>query len=335
MGQNGNLMRSLLLISALIIGLLGCNPNRRVPAVVELAKAPVFNSDSAYSYIEQQVGFGYRVPGMSGHQQCGDFILAKLDAYGFTVSEQRDTVIGYDSKEFPLRNIIGKWNEASTDRILLCAHWDSRPFADQDADRKEEPIDGANDNASGVAVLLEIARAISSQSPTIGVDMVFFDLEDQGRPVFDTEADPNDHGYCLGSKYWSEHFSGIKPKFGILLDMVGAKGAQFTLEHFSWEYANSELLQVWDLGNQLGYSDRFIYNRTGPVFDDHMHINQLIGIPCIDIIQRDVQNQTLFWSDWHTHADELDAIDKQTLESVGQTVTQVIYNLPNAEPSSK
>lgn len=327
MVPNGSLMRKVSIILASVLSLFACNPNKRTPSVVELVPAPSFNEDSAFYYIEKQVGFGYRIPDTDGHRNCGNFIVAKLKAYGFVVSEQMDTVLGYDGKRFPLRNIIGKWNEAATERILLCAHWDSRPFADQDPERPNEPIVGANDNASGVAVLLEIARNMAVQSPSVGVDVVFFDLEDQGRPTSDTGADPNDHGYCVGSKYWAEHFVGTKPKYGVLLDMVGAKDATFNLEHYSWKHAKDIQLALWDLGHQLGYDDAFIYNRTGPIFDDHTYINEIAEIPCINIIHQDVQNRTLFWSDWHTHSDGLEAIDKPTLRMVGETLQQSVFNV--------
>ncbi|MFM1875976.1 MAG: hypothetical protein RL266_1713 [Bacteroidota bacterium] len=325
MVPNGSLMRKTSIILISVMSLLACNPNKRTPAFVELVPAPSFNEDSAYHFIEQQIEFGYRIPGIDGHRKCGNFIVAKLKAYGFVVSEQIDSVVGYDSIRFPLRNIIGKWNQAAPERILLCAHWDSRPFADQDSERPNEPIVGANDNASGVAVLLEIARNMAVQSPSVGVDVVFFDLEDQGRPAFDTEADPNDHGYCLGSKYWAEHFVGTKPKYGVLLDMVGAKDATFNLEHYSWKHAKDVQLAIWDLGHQLGYASFFSHNITQMVLDDHVSINELAGIPTVDIIHQDVQESDRFWESWHTQSDNLSAIDRKTLRSVGQTVTQFLY----------
>lgn len=321
---SGNLMRDLGIILLIGIGLLGCNPNKRTPAIVNLAPAPAFNADSAYHFIEKQIGFGHRIPGTDGHLNCGNFIVAKLQAYGFDVVEQIDTVVGYDGKRLPLRNIIGKWNRATENRILLCAHWDSRPFADQDDERQNEPIVGANDNASGVAVLLEIARGISIQSPNVGVDMVFFDLEDQGRPASETDADPNDHGFCLGSKYWSENFSGVKPKFGVLLDMVGAKGAEFTLEAESMQAAPDEMLRIWDLGNQLGYETTFKYNRTQWIVDDHVNVNSS-GIPCVAIVQYDSSGGSSFGASWHTHNDDAHIIGKESLKAVGQTILHYVY----------
>lgn len=310
----------------MLVALVACNPNEREPVVYSLKPAPTFNEDSAYQFIKTQVDFGFRIPRTEAHKNCGDFLVSKLSNYGFQVEEQLDTILGYDQKSFPLRNIIAKLNPNKEKRMLLCAHWDSRPFADQDKTEQDNPIVGANDNASGVAIAVELARLFSKSNPAIGIDLVLFDMEDQGRPAYETDVDPNDHGYCLGSKYWSENLNGIKPQFGILLDMVGAENAQFTLEHFSMQYADQYALQIWDIANQLGFGNHFVYNRTQQVYDDHMNINQIAEIPCVDIIQQDVQNQTLFWSHWHTHNDNLEVIDKSTIKAVGQTVAQVVYN---------
>ena len=317
---------SIIAIISLLLLLFGCNPNRRTPEVIDLKPAAEFIVDSAYSFIKKQVDFGPRIPSTEGHLLCGNFLVSRLESYGVSVSEQVDTLVGYDGKVYPLRNIIGSINAAAHNRILLCAHWDSRPFADQAAENQNHPIDGANDNASGVAVLLEIARTIHQMPPTIGVDFVFFDLEDQGRPAYDVTADPNDHGYCLGSKYWAENFVGTKPKYGILLDMVGAEDAVFTLEGNSMLYAQKEIERIWDLGTQLGYQQYFQYNRTHVVFDDHLHINNIAQIPCVDIIHHDSETASKFWTKWHTHEDGLDIIHKPTVKAVGQTLVQLIYN---------
>ena len=320
------MMRNLTAITLIGLLLFSCNPNKREPNIVELKPCPEFNADSAYHFIEQQLDFGFRIPGTAGHRNCGDFLVKKLSGYGFDVSEQTDTILGFDKKKFPLRNIIAKLNPEQTQRVLLCAHWDSRPFADQGNENQNQPIVGANDNASGVAVTLEIARLLGSNKPQIGIDIVLFDMEDQGRPSFDTDGDQNDHGYCLGSKYWSEHHSSLKPEFGILLDMVGAENAEFTMESYSMQYARPYTEMIWDMANQLGFGKHFIYNKTSQVFDDHLHVNQIARIPCIDIIHQNVQNKNLFWQHWHTHNDNLESINRSTLKSVGQTILQVIYN---------
>lgn len=319
-------MRKAIFIALSGIILFSCNPHQRTPEVYDLKEAPTFNPDSAYQFIEDQLGFGYRIPGTEGHQACGDYLVGKLSGYGFSVSEQVDTILGFDKKEFPLRNIMGTLNPEAEKRILLCAHWDSRPYADQGAEDQDQPIVGANDNASGVAVVLEMARLMGATPPNVGIDIVLFDMEDQGRPAYEENADPEDHGYCLGSEYWCLNLTGPKQDFGILLDMVGAKDAEFTLESYSMEYASEHVYQIWDIGNQLGYGNHFIYNRTHKVYDDHARVNYMAGIPCVDIIHQDIQNKMLFWDHWHTHNDNIDIIDKSTLNAVGETVLHVLYN---------
>lgn len=324
--QTGSLMRRSFIIAFAVLLVAGCNPNKRTPSIVALKEAPVFNQDSAYRFIEDQLAFGYRIPGTEAHRRCGDYLVGKLSSYGFSIIEQTDTIFGYDKKRFPLRNIIGSINANAEKRMLLCAHWDSRAFADQADENQDRPIVGANDNASGVAAVLEIARQLGNTPPNIGVDIVFFDMEDQGRPAYEKDADPNDHGYCLGSEYWCMNLTGPKQDFGILLDMVGAENAEFTMESYSMEYASNYVYEIWDLGNQLGYGNHFIYNRTHKVYDDHARVNYMAGIPCVDIIHQDIQNKMLFWDHWHTHNDNIDVIDRSTLKAVGQTVTQLIYN---------
>lgn len=323
---NGRPMRNVVLIAVCFSMLFGCNPNRRTPAVVELKAAPQFNDDSAYSYLQQQLAFGPRIPGTNGHQACGDYLVNRLSSYGFVVSDKADSILVYTGYEQVMRNIEASLNPESTDRVLLCAHWDSRPVADQDDSDKDKPIDGANDNASGVAVLMEMARLMAKEKPEIGVDIVLFDVEDQGRLASEKYDDPYDHGYCRGSWYWSRQADSSKYRYGILLDMVGAKDAIFTLDAISMDYAPDVVYKVWDMGTQLGFGKHFQYNRTWEIMDDHANVNQIAHIPTIDIIQHDASTSNNFAPYWHTHDDNIDLIDKATLKAVGQTLTQVVYN---------
>lgn len=329
MAQIGNWMRRLLSYLAFVLFVWGCNPHKREVSTIALAPCPTFNADSAYLFIQQQLANGPRIPGTEGHAKTGDLLIQKLEGYGFQVTEQKDTIRVYDEKTSPLRNIIASFGPNEAERILLCAHWDSRPYADRDSENKITPIDGANDNASGVAVLLEIARLISSTSPTVAIDLVFFDVEDLGRPAFEPVGDPYDHGFCMGSKYWAENLKEHNYRYGVLLDMVGAKDAVFTLESTSYQHAKLPILHVWDIGNQLGYGNYFQYNRTQEVIDDHKNINEIAHIPCMDIIHHEASSQYNFGTYWHTHADNIDLIDPLTLKAVGQTLVQVIYNEPN------
>ncbi len=321
----GKWMRKLILICITAI-LISCNPNKREPEIVQLKDAPSFNADSAYAFIETQLAFGPRVPTTNGHLACGNYLVDYLSGKGFKVTEQFDSVVGYDQRIFPLRNIIASSDTANPKRLALCAHWDSRPYTDQATERQTDSLVGANDNASGVAILLEVARCISSKSPDVGVDIVLFDMEDQGRPAFETSSDADDHGYCLGSKHWANNFNGVLPKYAVLFDMVGARDAVFTLEGVSMLHAKDVMYKVWDMGHQLGYSGYFQYNRTRPIYDDHKYVNEILQVPCIDIIQHDATTSTGFGTFWHTHEDNLELIDTKTLEAVGQTITQVVYN---------
>lgn len=329
MAQTGKWMRNLTFLF-LVLTIAACNPNKHQPVVVKLGDAPTFNSDTAYSFIEKQLAFGPRVPTTSGHQRCGDFIVSKLSDYGLQVTEQKDTVVGFDKRSFPLRNITGSINPENPRRVLLCAHWDSRPYTDQAKENRSDSLVGANDNASGVSVLMEIARNLAQTNPKIGVDLVFFDVEDQGRPAYEPAAGPDDYGYCLGSIYWANNLNGYKAEYGILLDMVGAKDAIFALESISMANAKPTMLKVWDMGHQLGYGDYFQYNRVKPVYDDHKYINEGSDIPCIDIIDHDATTSSEFGKYWHTHDDNLQLIDNKTLQAIGQTVMQVVYNEPGS-----
>ena len=308
----------------------GCGGKHEEPTEhkVELLPAPDFNADSAYIYVERQVVFGPRVPGTAEHRACGDWLVARLRATGATVIEQSGTVPHLGGKELPMRNIIGSFNQSAKKRILLCAHWDTRPWADQDTIEPQRAIDGANDGGSGTAVLLEVARLLGQKQPTVGVDIVLFDVEDQGRPEFNPDTLDQEHHFCLGSRHWAAnpHIPGYRAQYGILLDMVGATGAVYTMEGVSFSSAPGVLKNVWDVASALGFSERFSYRKTRPIIDDHTYINQMAQIPTIDIIEYDATTVTSFNRHWHTHRDAMDIIDRKSLRAVGQTVVQVVYN---------
>lgn len=300
-----------------------------------LAPAPTFNPDSAYAYIEQQVAFGPRVPNTAAHRQAGDYLVRKLKQFGFTVTEQKFVTTTWDGQKLNARNIIGTLNPQAAKRILLASHWDSRPVADQDpksANRKK-PVPAANDGASGVGVLLELARTIqqAKDKPNVGIDIIFFDAEDWGnsdKALNDKEPESPDIdyvGFCLGSRYWARnpHQPNYSAYYGILLDMVGAKGATFRQEGYSLQYAAAVVRTVWETASRLGYSQYFINEPGAPITDDHLPANTILKFPMIDII--DYGNRG-FFEDWHTVEDDMRNIDKNTLKAVGQTITQTLYN---------
>ncbi len=317
----------------------GCTPDEEedrrspdtTPAVV-LPPAPQFDPDSAYTFIEKQVAFGPRVPGSAAHEACGDWLVAQLKTNGATVIEQRDSVIAFNNRKMPLRNIIGSWKPEAKERILLFAHWDTRPFADRDDDRKHEPIDGANDGGSGVGVLLEIARHLSDQAsgsrPKLGIDILFTDMEDHGEPSGSMTLDEKSiDTWALGAQYFAKnpHVPNYKARFGILLDMVGAHDAKFYQEALSMQYAPAIVRKVWRTAHAIGYGDRFVQETKYFVgIDDHVPINKQLRIPSIDIIQYDPSTNA-FGPFWHTHDDNMDVISKETLKAVGQTVMEVVW----------
>ncbi len=309
----------IILVAIFLIACKSDNNNSNKIVEKELVKSPNFNSDSAFKFVESQVKFGPRVPGTNPHKLCKEFIIEKCKSYKANVVPQNTKIKIYNGKEYDVTNIIASYNTESKARILLSAHWDTRPFADEDTKDKEKPILGANDGASGVGILLEIARLLSLDSTKIGVDLIFWDAEDMGNPQVE-------NSYCLGSQFWGKnpHISNYKAMFGVNLDMVGAKGAVFPIEGISSEWAKPIVDKVWKYASQLGYGAYFINQITDPITDDHLYVNTLRNIPTIDIIHKDIEKNK-FFEHWHTHGDNMDVIDPQTLKAVGQTLIQLIY----------
>ncbi|NDV80201.1 M28 family peptidase [Dysgonomonas sp. 511] len=306
--------------------------NNTTPAAVSYEKvAPNFSSDSAYAYIDKQVSFGPRVPNTAQHVACGDYLVSELKRFGAEVTEQKMVVAAYDGTKLNARNIIGTYGADKKNRVLLFAHWDTRPYSDHDPDKANynKPLLGANDGGSGVGVLLEVARVLQSRSPEIGVDIIFFDAEDYGVPYFAAQQYKGDSGktWCLGSRYWSEnpHIPNYKAKFGILLDMVGTEGATFYREYYSHRYARNVLDKVWTAARQLGHSKYFINKEGGGVTDDHVPVNEIRRVPSIDIIDYRLGTENGFFHSWHTQKDDMSNISKETLKAVGETVLEVIY----------
>lgn len=303
----------------------------------ESITVPEFNSDSAYAFIQAQVDFGPRVPNTNAHVQCGDYLVKKLEEFGAEVIEQEFTATAFSGENLALRNIIGSINPAAKKRILLAAHWDTRPFADKDVVDQDKPIDGANDGASGVGVLLEIARAAQTiELGKVGIDIIFFDGEDYGEredikmeiPEYDASGRMMTY-WCLGSQHWSKNLH--KPKYrayyGILLDMVGARGSTFYMEGASMQFAPKIVKKVWVAAHDLGHGSYFPKRTASGVTDDHIFVNRDAKIPMIDIIHYDPASKKGFFGDYHhTHQDNMSIIDRQTLQAVGETVLFVVYN---------
>lgn len=315
-----------LVLTALIAGCSSSSKkeNSKVEEVKETPQVN-FNGDSAYYYVKAQCDFGPRVPNTKAHSLTAEYLANELKRHGANVIVQEAKLNAFDGTILNAKNIIGEYNPQATQRILLLAHWDSRPWADNDPDKSKhkQSVMGANDGASGVGVLLEIARLMNEKKPNVGVDILFVDAEDWGNSNGD-----NEDSWALGTQYWvqNKHKKDYKPMFGILLDMVGAKDAQFYKEYFSSRYAQQINNMVWETAAKTGYGNYFVDQQGGGITDDHIFINK-DGIPCIDIIDQNSQGSNSgFFPQWHTTHDTMENISAETLKAVGQTVTQIVYS---------
>lgn len=280
---------------------------------------PVFNADSAYIYVKRQVDFGPRVPNTPAHDRAAGWLADELCRHGAEVKLQKADLKAFDGTVLKATNIIGQFNPDAPDRLLLLAHYDCRPWADEDPDeaRRKLPVDGANDGASGVGVLLEIARQLGCANPGKGIDILFTDAEDYG-------SEGDDDSWALGTRWFAEHpfREGYRPKEAILLDMVGAPDAVFNREYFSQQMAPSLCERVWAAAENAGYGHMFPHSVGGVVTDDHMELLKA-GIPAVDII--DFRRGEGFAPTWHTGSDTMEHIDRSTLRAVGQTLLEYIY----------
>ncbi len=332
-----NIIRKPLLLTAIALISLGAGCNLKSSKEDEKQQTesrpklqtPDFNADSAYYYIQRQVDFGPRVPNTPEHKACAQWLANKMDSLGAEVIVQEGQVTAFDNTTLNIKNIIAQFQPENNNRILLFAHWDTRPFADHDPDpsKRNQPIDGANDGGSGVGVLIEIARHLKDNPTYPGVDIIFFDAEDYGTPDhldIEYKADT----WCLGSQFWGKnpHKKNYYARYGILLDMVGAEGAQFYQERGSLDMAPKLVDYIWETASHLGYGDYFIFQKGGYITDDHLYVNRHTGIQAVNIIEYDPGTNTSFGSYWHTHDDNMSNIDRNTLKAVGQTVMEVIYS---------
>lgn len=337
-------MKHLFLIFAAALLITSCKSNKTIDTTTEdMAVGPSFSADSAYLYCKQQCDFGPRTMNGEAHDVCRDWIVKEFQRHGCSVELQQADLKGYDGTILHSSNIIAHYpalsDSAAGDkpRILLCAHYDSRPWADNDPDASNHhtPVLAANDGASGVAVMLEVARLLhAADSAHVGVTFICFDAEDYGTPQwFEGESQVEDP-WALGAQYWAQqsstttqHPTTTTPQWGILLDMVGGEGSKFYYEGMSLQYAREYVQKVWSCASQAGYGSYFVCSEGGYITDDHVPVNKVAGIPCIDIIPYypDCQ-QSSFGPTWHTISDTMDHISKETLQAVGQTIIQVLYS---------
>lgn len=280
---------------------------------------PTFSGKRSFDHLLKQVSFGPRNPNSAGHAACLAYLASELGKTTANVETQDFTHDGYGNERLQLSNLVAKFNEQAAQRILLCAHWDTRPRAEQDENtsKRNTPIPGANDGASGVAVLLEIARLLKDKEPGVGVDLVLFDGEDYGE-----EGDlPN---YLLGSRFFALNLPPEQSyRFGILLDMVGDKYLEIPKEQHSIKYAPDVIDLVWTKAKELGYT-QFVDVPGESIYDDHLPLNE-VGIKTIDLIDFDYPDPTNRF--WHTHQDTPENCGAESLEAVGTVLTHVIYSL--------
>ena len=352
----------LLILSSFLVS--SCSLRKQATSTETVAMQPVgpaFCADSAYVFCQQQCDFGPRTMNSQAHDDCGQWIMQKFSSYGLQVTPQQALLKGYDGTMLRSTNIIASYRPELTDRILICAHWDSRPWADNDPDESNwhKPVLAANDGASGVAVMLELARLISSPklgevrrglnegqtaadsvsdsnltpyssllTPQLGIDFLCFDAEDWGTPQWD-ETSASSDTWALGAQYWAAnpHVEGYKARYGILLDMVGGEGAQFYQEQQSLRYARSVVDRVWRAAQTVGFGSFFPTREGVGITDDHLPVNRVAKIPCIDIIPYYPDCvQSSFGPTWHTVNDDMAHIDRNTLQAVGQTLVQILWS---------
>ena len=334
--NTNNRIKWTLLSIVILLSLLACKNDSQVkdePKVnnqpdVKAVTVPVFERDSAYANVAAQVAFGPRVPGTEGHTATRKWLVQKLKSYGASVNEQSFKAKTATIGEVRGTNIIASFNPTYARRVLLGAHWDTRFAADEDDDRNKEAHLGADDGGSGVGVLLEMARLIKNNPVQLGIDIVFFDVEDQGTSEGSQET------WCIGAQHWAKnpHVAGYRAEYGILLDMVGAKGAQFQKEDATNVYPPEKVKsvhslydKVWSLAHAMKKGTYFLNNKGRPFTDDHYFVNLYTSVPMIDIINKPLDSAKGFGPHWHTHEDNMDIIDAGVLGAVGQVVTAYVY----------
>lgn len=319
-----NMKPYLFAFTILALFLFSCSDAERLSFEEQGREVPEFSSENSYNYISEQVEFGPRVPGSEEHERTKnylrDYFREVAGRRAVFVQDFQKVVYGDTVQMY---NILASFGLEHQDRIILAAHWDTRPRAEQDPDDPTSPILGADDGGSGVGVLMELAAIFAEHPLPIGVDIVLFDGEDYGE-----ESDLDN--YFLGARHWGANppVPGYNPRFGILLDMVGGENAIFSKEGYSMQFAPNLVDEIWSIAAQKGYGSIFVDQRGGMVADDHIIVQQLTGIPMINIIHHttDESGRVQFPPYWHTHNDNMDIIDPQTLQAVGDVVLELIYN---------
>lgn len=318
-------MKNLALAATATLLLISCgDPGADLEFSEQGRSVPEFFSDRAFEYIEAQVELGPRVPNSEAHRRA---VQLYRDHFNDTAGNRAVFIQEFEQEVYgenlQLFNVIASFGVQHTDRIVLAAHWDTRPRGERDPDVPEEPIPGADDGASGVGVLMELANIFAEHDVPIGVDIILFDGEDYGE-----EGDLDN--YFLGSRHWSQNppVPGYAPRFGILLDMVGGEGAVFPKEGYSMRFAPALVDEIWSIADEFGHSDLFLNERGGEIADDHIIVQQYADIPMINIIHHRLNEDgsVAFPPYWHSQQDDIDIIDPDVLQKVGDVLLELIYN---------
>lgn len=296
--------------------------------VSPLKQVPAFSADSAFNYVARQLEFGPRVPGSQAQADCAEWLISELTRQGAEVKVLRSTVKAYDGTQLPVINIIGSYKPEAKNRVLIMSHWDSRHMADEDPDpaKRNLPVPAANDGASGVGVILELARQAGLKEPNMGIDLFLTDVEDYGAPD-NWKGSHDEKWWAMGTQEWCRkpHVADYHANYGILLDMVGAGDATFYREYYSDYYASDVVNMIWRKAASMGYGNLFIDRDGSGITDDHVFVNRLCNIPCVDIIDTRRNTGGSFYPYWHTTDDTLDKISPRTLKAVGEVIMQLIY----------
>lgn len=297
-------------VAALLILLLGCQAR----AGGGKRAASEFDGQTAFGYLEQQMAFGPRIPGRPGHRQTGDWLLAELRARADTVIVQEIRHVTRSGETLELRNFFARFRPAATERVLLVAHWDTRPMADKSENLGQQrlPVPGANDGASGVAVLLGVADALKARPPAQGVDLLFVDGEDYG-----DWNDAEHRDVLIGSRYFAAHQPpGYQPLFAVVFDIVADKDLQIFQEGYSVQNAPEVVQRVWRTAADLGYERYFMPGVKHTLTDDHIPLQEA-GIRAIDVIDFD-------YPYWHTTDDTIDKVSAASLQIVGDVAVALV-----------
>jgi glutaminyl-peptide cyclotransferase len=270
-----------------------------------------FDGQSAFGYIQTQVGLGPRIPGTEAHRREGDWLDSLLRQRADTVVAQEWKHVTVKGDTLALRNFIARFNPSAEKRLLLLAHWDSRPMADSPLSTDStKPVLGANDGGSGVALLLGVADVLKRAPTTIGVDLLFVDGEDYG----DFTKAPAD--VLIGSRYYGAHQVAAKPLYAVLFDLIADKDLQIYQEGNSLVGAPEVVELVWDTAKDLGYGGYFISSPRHTLIDDHLEL-QKAGIRAIDVVDFD-------YPAWHTPYDTIDKVSAASLQVVGDVAVALV-----------